>query len=148
MPFKVRTMESHAIGPLTAKQAKYAEEFVNGKCKVNRYYHPLPQVQQAIQNIQVKAQSLASYGLYKALDDCDKAAEFAYEKGNSMAVVKAIELKSKLAGLLVEKHEIITVSLKDALDLAKSRALERTQLAQVESRTITVSPDLPASPCG
>ena len=59
------------------------------------------------------------------MENCDSAAEFAYKMGNANALVKAFELKAKLAGLLIEKHEVLTISLKDALDLAKQRALER-----------------------
>ena len=134
--------------PLTKLQIQYVSNRSKGIGNRNTRLDKLPQVQQAIKDIQQQTQAVMAYDLSKAIGCCERAVDFAYEKGNPMAVVKGTELICKLAGLLIEKHEIITVSLKDALDLAKSKALERTQLAQDQSRIITISPDMPASHCG
>ena len=121
----IETAESHVIRPLTRSQHQYAREIVQGKRKASPRLDKLPQVQQAIKDLQVHANALVSYDMSRAMRSCEKAVDFAYEKGNPMAVVKGTELICKLAGLLIEKHEVLTISLKDALDLAKQRALER-----------------------
>lgn len=48
----------------------------------------------------------AAYNIDAAMKECEDAIEFARETENANAYVKAVELKSKLQGLLVEKHQI------------------------------------------
>lgn len=49
------------------------------------------------------------YGYEKAMKECEEAISFARDTENASAMVKAIELKTKLSGLLIEKAEIKTV---------------------------------------
>ena len=55
--------------------------------------------------------------------DCDEAAAFAIKLKNPMSLVKARELKSKLAGLLIERVEQVTIDLTGALEAARQHAL-------------------------
>ena len=88
----------------------------------------LPAVKSAVDGIQLEGRKMASYELSQALTDCDNAAAFAMKHKNSMALVKARELKSKLAGLLIERVEQVTVDLTAALAEAKSRALSHKNI--------------------
>ena len=53
----------------------------------------------------------------------DEKLEFAKKHGNSMALVKAIELRSKLSGLLIDRAEVkvAVVDVRAALEEAKAR---------------------------
>jgi phage terminase small subunit len=46
------------------------------------------------------------YGYEKAMKECEEAMIFSRETENAAALVKAIELKTKLSGLMIEKHEV------------------------------------------
>lgn len=124
------TLEKTQVRPLTKYQIQYAEGRALGKdrCKKHPKWDKLPQVQQAIHDIQSKSRALIAYDLSIAMADCDKAADLSYACNQPMALVKAFELKAKLAGLLIEKHEILTVSLTEALAEAKRRAESRKTL--------------------
>ena len=121
----VATRDPFTVGPLTGKQAQYAEQFCKGLAKPHKYYHKLPQVQDAILNIQKKSQALTAYDITKEVAECDKAMDFAYERKHQLGVCKALELKLKLNGMLVDRTEVTQVGLKEALELAKSRAQGR-----------------------
>ena len=84
-----------------------------------------PQVTQTLNAIREKGRNMASYDLARALQDCDEAAAFSIRYRNPMSLVKARELKSKLAGLLIEKHEVVTFDLTEALAEATRRAQSR-----------------------
>jgi len=45
------------------------------------------------------------YTLEAAMEECEKACEFARDTDNANALMKGIELKTKLNGLLIEKHD-------------------------------------------
>lgn len=85
-----------------------------------------PAVTQAIEEIRKKGLEMASYGLVVAMQEALEDHTFAVEKGNAMAAVKATELRAKLAGLLIERHEIVEVDLTGALARAQSRVLTVT----------------------
>ena len=88
----------------------------------------LPAVKSAVDAIQLEGRKMASYDLARALKDCEDAAAFAIRKGNAMALVKSRELESKLAGLLIERVEQVTLDLTAALAAAKSRALSHKNI--------------------
>ena len=140
MPYK-KTDNDWQARPLTKLQVKYVSDRSKGLGHRNPRLDKLPQVQQAIRDIHQQTQAVMVFDLSKAMAAVQRAVDHAYEQqGGSMAVVKGTELMCKLAGLLIEKHEIITLSIKDALDLAKARALERAPKF-IEAQAITVSSD-------
>ena len=142
-PYNRERLESQAIHPLTKAQEQYARDIVAGKRKRNYAWDKLPLVQQAVKDLQQQANALICYDLSKAMRSCEHAVQFAYDKGNPMAVVKGTELICKLAGLLIEKHEVLTISLKEALDLAKQRAEERRK-----QQPLQINPSQPAAEDG
>jgi hypothetical protein len=74
-----------------------------------------------LEEIRQKGREMAAFGLVEAMREADDAATFAREKGNSMALVKAVELRSKLSGLLIDRVELVPVDLVAALERAERR---------------------------
>lgn len=63
-------------------------------------------VKDALKEVRMASVKAAAYNIDAAMKECEDAIEFARETENANAYVKAVELKSKLQGLLVEKHQI------------------------------------------
>lgn len=61
---------------------------------------------QALEKAATQSVTLAAYNADVAMNECESAILFAKETGNANAYVKAVELKSKLKGLLVEKVDM------------------------------------------
>jgi phage terminase small subunit len=130
---------------LTDKQRKFVELYTSGKMdkvhaaqaagyqqgsgakKAGSRLLKNPIVRRAIDSIQAEGRTMAVYGLAEAMKEADDAAAFAKEKGNAMANVKARELKSKLAGLLIDRVEVVEVDLTGALARAEARVLNGVQ---------------------
>lgn len=81
-------------------------------------------VQAELQKHRDQLQKQTQYDLAQAFQDAVNGAEFAKAHKNAMALHKFIELKAKLHGLLVEKHE---VDMHSTVDIGRS--LERMQAA-------------------
>lgn len=62
-------------------------------------------VQAALDEARNKSITTAAYNADAAMKEADEAIAFAKETENANAYVKAVELKAKLKGLLVEKHQ-------------------------------------------
>jgi len=67
----------------------------------------------------------AAYTAERAMSEAERALEFAEENKNAMAMVKAVELRAKLAGLLIERidQRVATVDIGAALEEARGRVL-------------------------
>lgn len=63
------------------------------------------EVKAALAEARNKSVAAASYNIQAAMEEADQAIQFARETENANAYVKAVELKSKLNGLLIEKHQ-------------------------------------------
>ena len=146
---------------LNTKHIKFLELIASGMSQIdagmsvglkssNSRYRCLtnPLAQQYLSGLRTESRAIAAYNIAEAMQEAKEARDFAIEHENPMAVVKATELRAKLSGLLIDKVEVATFSINDALDKAKQRAQERTQLVQVQSPMIDVSTILPSSPCG
>lgn len=88
----------------SAIKAGYSEASANQTA--HDLLHQHKGVMAAIEKVRAKYQANADFGIEKAMSEAYDAAEFARKTGNANALVKAIELRSKLQGLLVEKHEV------------------------------------------
>jgi hypothetical protein len=121
-----------------AKQAGFTSSSSIHRCLTN------PLAIQYLSAIRAESRAIAAYDCASAMADATDAAQFAREKNNPMALVRAYELKSKLAGLLIDRVEIATVDLTGALERAQQRltvAAACTQQAQAE-------PQAPPNPAG
>ncbi len=65
-----------------------------------------PQVKAAIQAAQVESAKETAYTLTQSMEEAKEAMAFARETGNANALVKAIEHRAKLNGLLVENFNV------------------------------------------
>lgn len=65
-----------------------------------------PEVKDALNEIRKNAMVKAEYTVETAMAEANAAIEFAKETENANAYVKAVELRSKLSGLLVDKIDL------------------------------------------
>lgn len=130
---------------LTDAQRAYCAQRALGKGRIHYKWDKLPRVQQYIAELQARTQSLAVYDCTQAMRSVDKAIDFAYDKGNSMAVMKGLELKAKLAGLLIERIQVESVDLTAALEAARARAHARIVNIPQESTLRSIANDPVAS---
>lgn len=108
---------------LTLKQALFVKEYVkhgNGKrAAIDAGYTATnaiqtasellrnnPVIKQAIEEAKNSLREGAKYNYEKAMAEADACIEFARQTENANAMVKAMELKAKLTGLLVEKLDV------------------------------------------
>lgn len=102
-----------------------------------------PAVKAAVQAAQAKSTEAAAYGCNEAMREAEEAIEFAKKTKNANAYVKAVELRSKLKGLLVEKYDVrqsgfnITIQ---GFGMAGKPALDAGPIMPI----IDVTPQLPA----
>jgi phage terminase small subunit len=78
-----------------------------------------PYVKEKIDQNRKEIAAKGIYNLEMAMKEADDAIQFAIETGNANAYVKAIEHKSKLNGLLIERQEIRTASFSIMIDLGE-----------------------------
>lgn len=104
---------------LNPKQAKFVKEYVKtgnqmaaakaaGYSGTNETASNIVKgaaVKAALDKIREKAIVTAAYNADTAMKEAEEAIEFAKETKNANAYVKAVELRSKLKGLLIEKHQ-------------------------------------------
>jgi len=83
-----------------------------------------PAVREHISAIQRLAQVKTAYTVEMSMQEAFDTMEFAREKGNPMAYCKAVELRAKLSGLLIERVEVFTADLRSALLAASKRVVE------------------------
>ena len=89
-----------------------------------------PQVIKYLSEIQRNAAVRTGYVVASAMDEAKDAMTFAYKTENASAYVKAVELRAKLSGLLIERVEVFTADLKGALAQAQSRIINVTASIQ------------------
>lgn len=130
MSFKAASDPNRKNNPLTPQQLKFCEEYVktmkanngsgNGKEAAiaagysekgaARQAHLLlnynSEVKAYMAKIRNRAEAKGLYSLEMAMREADEAIDFAIATNNANARVKALELKMKLHGLLIEKHHV------------------------------------------
>ena len=107
-------------------------------------------VANAITQIQKKGREMAAYTVVEAMAEADAAAEFAILQKVPMALVRARDLKARLAGLLIEKVELVTVDLSSALSRAEQRVLNITSATSTMPSSLIAwrGPHIPGDPEG
>ena len=79
-----------------------------------------PWIKQAESNVQQVFQDEIKYSAKDCFDELDEVQQRAkLDKGSYSQELKAIELKGKLAGHFVDKHQVTTGGLADVLDQLK-----------------------------
>lgn len=87
-----------------------------------------PAIAAAIEAVRKEGMQQAVYGLVDAMKECEEVIEFSKKHNNSMAYCKAVELRARLSGLLIERVEVFTADLRGALDAAKLRVVNALAL--------------------
>ena len=80
-----------------------------------------PAVAALIAAIREKGRERASYNLAAAMQEAKQAAEFAVVHKSPIALVRAIELRAKLSGLLIDRVAVEIVDVAGAMADARSR---------------------------
>lgn len=83
-----------------------------------------PQVREYLAEVQKQSAIRASYVVGTAMDEALDGMEFAKATKNATAYVKAVELRAKLSGLLIDKVEVFTADLRGALLEASKRVIQ------------------------
>lgn len=107
-----------------AKAAVFSPSYARKSSRLLRH----PAIAQAIAAIRSEARTVAMYGVVEAMREASDAAAFAKASKQSMALVRAVELRAKLSGLLVDRVEVVNVDLRGALERAQVRVINATQL--------------------
>lgn len=81
-------------------------------------------ISRAIAEIRGDGRKVAAYDMAKAMQEANEVIAFARQHKNAMAYCKAVELRAKLSGLLVEKIELFTADLRGALELARKKVIQ------------------------
>ena len=102
-----------------ARKAGFSPSYARKSSRLLKH----PMIAAAVEAIRAEGRTLAAYGLAEAMKEAENAAMFARLKGNAMALVKSIELRSRLSGLLIERIETVTIDLKGALEAARNRVV-------------------------
>lgn len=94
----------HGVASVAAVAAGYAKS--NAKNAGWRLLHKNEAIAAAISDARKSLVEKGQYNLEKAMIEAEEAMKFARETENANAFTKAVELRSKLNGLLVEKHDV------------------------------------------
>lgn len=118
---------AQAMARLSPKKARFVAELVSGvpgaeaarragwatlgaATRAWKLTHKDADVMAAIDAARGELQKKAEYGLDKAMVELNAAIAFATKTENATAYVRAVELKSKLMGLLVERQDVRNLS--------------------------------------
>lgn len=83
-----------------------------------------PIVRRYLSEIQRSAAIRIGYVVATAMDEAQQGMVFARETENAAAFVKAVELRAKLSGLLIDRVEVFSMDMKGALDQARARVIQ------------------------
>ena len=118
-----------------ARKAGFSESYAR---KASQRLLKIPAIQQAVETVRVQGRTLAAYDLKTAMAEAQAVCEFAITHKNAMAYCKAVELRAKLSGLMVERVETVTLDLKGALARAQARIVN-AQTGQQRDAVIRAS---------
>ena len=138
---------------ITPKMMKYAELLATGmpqgqaareagyksKCSSTDLAKN-PAVQRYLSALQNRVCAIVAYKVADAMQEAADTMQFAKEKGNPMAYCKAVELRAKLSGLLIDRVEVFSADLKGALAQAETRVINVSasiQSAQADEQAPT-----------
>lgn len=116
---KPRERSNHSINP---REMRFVQEYLkdgvatqaairagwSAKSAKSQGYEILhrPRVRAEIEKARTQALEIGVYNLKAAMLDTQAAIDFARETGNATALIKAVEHKAKLNGLLIERHDV------------------------------------------
>lgn len=116
-----------------AKRAAIAAGYAEKSAKSIGYsLLQVPAVQDAVEATRKEVQVQAVYNLAESMREAEEAMKFAKETENANAYVKAVELRSKLNGLLIERVDLRAQSGFHVNIIRRARALPDIPLVKSE----------------
>lgn len=105
-PYKHKFVEEY-VKDGNAKRSAQAAGFSAGSSSQNGVYLLRdPYVVEALETARKRAQEKCDYNAEQAMKEANDAIAFAINTGNANAYVKAVELRAKIQGLLVDKIDL------------------------------------------
>ena len=103
----------HFIATGNARQSAIAAGYgpANASKRASILLNGNPLIRAEVQKHRKELTEATKFGYQQAMDQAQKVYELAERTGNAMACAKAVELKSKLSGLLIERHQVQQASL-------------------------------------
>ena len=129
---------SHGKGKQAAIEAGFSP--VSAATRAWRLLHESPEIMAVVEMARNTLAEQCVYTVERAMAELDIAIARASEANQINAMVKAIECKSRLHGLLIDRQQVeveTKPNLRDAIQIARERAEERTRQLLLEQRTIT-----------
>lgn len=102
----------------SARDAGYSEKYAR---KYASKTSKDPKVTQAVAAIRAQSKIAAAFTLDQAMERARYAIKFAIKHKHPMALCKATEHEAKLAGLLIDRVETVTLDLSEALEHARNQ---------------------------
>jgi Terminase small subunit len=142
----------HLAAGMGSRAAARAAGYSDSYAKVAAHrLQKKPAVAAAIEEIRKKGCEMAAYDLSRAMAEAQEVITFAKQNKNSMAYCKAVELRAKLSGLLIDRVEAVVVDLRGALEQAKTRVLTVIDSAPLSSDGVLAgsvrwAPRIPGAP--
>ena len=108
-----------------ARSAGFSRSYAR---KANHLLMKHPAIARAIAAIRAEARTASAYTVIQCMREANDAAAFAKANKQSMALVRAVELRARLSGLLIDRVEVVNVDLRGALERAESRIVNVTNM--------------------
>lgn len=105
-----------------ARRAGYGPAYADKGARLLKH----PGIAAALKEAQTALREKAMYTAHDAVNECDAIIKFGREKGNPMSMTKALELKTKLLGLLVER-----IQVSDYIDIGSALAEAKARVSRV-----------------
>jgi len=96
---------------------------------------------QYLSAIRAETRAITAYDAATAMAEALDVITFAKENKNAMAYCKAVELRARLSGLLIDRVEVVTVDLTGALRAAETRVLQSSASMHPIQATAQAQPE-------
>ena len=119
-PRLLRYAELRAQGCTQSKaavDAGYSAKQAGGKAERN------PLVQRYLLDVRSAVRCATAHTVVAAMIEAKAGMDFAEKTGNANAYVKAVELRAKLSGLLIDRVEVFTMDMRGAIETAQRRVI-------------------------
>ena len=134
----------HGNGAQAAAAAGYSAHTNAAKSRAWVLLHRDKKVMRAVELAQHTLAEAAQYDAQAAMAELETAMQFARETNNATALARCIELRAKITGLMIERHQVETSegSLIGAMETARARIAaartiegERVEAPPLENRS-------------
>lgn len=138
-PKQLKFIEHYASGKSGAESARLAGYSAKNAAATASQLLQNEAVKAALDEVRKSSLSAAVYNLEAAMKETNEVIEFSRATKNANAMIKAVEHKAKLNGLLVERHEVkqagftIIFSLDEPRAVSEEPALLKEATEEIET---------------